>query len=226
MQPRVSLLTKAFKQLKFTESIRKKLIDSLGFPLRELIDTILESLIYCDTPTSELYLLIKSLLQMRDTVEIAISGSDSKQMIETYTLAIRFLGMIDQLDPEIFESLAGTIRDTFHFFQVFFKSYQMMSELVKHLEENKECKTDPFFNQLTTKYLNCNEQWYVEIISHSMMFQEYLTNELQIYSRGTDDEYLTSSRIINSETFQQFITKRKQRLLNESIVNKFSSYII
>lgn len=226
MQPRVSLLTKAFTQLKFTESLRKKLIESLGCPLRELIDMILESLIYCDISTDELHQLINSLLQIRQTVESAIIQSNSNQMFKTYPQAVRFLHMIDQLDSDVFESLAGTIRDTFHFFQVFFKSHQMMNELMEHLDRNEENDKDYFFNQLTTNYLNCNELWYIEIISHSMTFQEYLTCELQIYSKGTDNEYLTSSSIINSKMFQQFVKKRKKRLLNESIIKKFTSHII
>lgn len=226
MQPRISLLTKAIKQLKFTESLRKKLIDSLGLPLRELIDMILESLIYCDISTNESIQLINSLLQIRYTVDKSILNSDSKLMLETYPLVVKFLHLIDRLDSNVFECLAVTIRDTFHFFQVFFKSHQMMNELINHLNNDDATNNDLFFNKLISNYLNCNELWYIEIVSHSLTFQEYLTNELQNCSSCTNNNDLTSSNIINSETFQQFIIKRKQRLLNDSIINKFTSYII
>ena len=215
MQPRISLLTKAIKQLKFTESLRKKLIDSLGLPLRELIDMILESLIYCDISTNESIQLINSLLQIRYTVDKSILNSDSKLMLETYPLVVKFLHLIDRLDSNVFECLAVTIRDTFHFFQVFFKSHQMMNELINHLNNDDATNNDLFFNKLISNYLNCNELWYIEIVSHSLTFQEYLTNELQNCSSCTNNNDLTSSNIINSETFQQFIIKRKQRLLND-----------
>ncbi|SMN22563.1 similar to Naumovozyma castellii NCAS_0H01340 hypothetical protein [Maudiozyma saulgeensis] len=204
----------------FIHRLTRCLVDSLAKPLSELIDILLESMIY--TNHTRHHALINFLLNIRETMETW--GSQRKKVLNTYALIVKFLETIDQLNNNMLQSLELTIKQCFHFFKNFFDSYQMFHNLINHMDNEKNLNETKFVSSIKS-FISFNKQWYIDLMIRSSGYKEFLLTKIKIFSNNINGIDHRNS-IIESDLFKKFLLKRKQRLLAESLINKYRSCII
>jgi len=201
----------------FSRKLTRCLVESLVRPLRELIDILLESLIYTNRHRHRT--LVNVLLNIRENIKS--SNVDARRLTDTYELIVMFLEEIDQLNSRTLQSLELIIKQCFHFFKSFFESFQLFHTLDEHIHNNKNLNDKRFVLSMK-EFVTFNKQWYIELMIHSSGYKEFLSTKNQILPNSNNHPDI----IIESDLFKSFLSKRKQRLLTESLVNRYRSCII
>lgn len=206
---------------KYASTTTNRLVDSIAKPLAELVDTLLESLIYSSGSHahSQTHPLCGSLLVIRETLH---SPDISPQSIShVYHLALNFLTLIDCLNEQTLRRIQSTIESYFGFFHDFWESYRMFDALLHYIKSGRPTDNTTFTRALR-EFHTFNRRWNRALMRESMSYREFLLTRLRIYANDTS--HIADShcaQIIASDLFREFHTKRKQRLLTTSLVNKY-----
>lgn len=200
-----------------------RLVASLALPLRELTDSLLESLIYsCGSAgpaPAHIRSLVGPLLGIRET--LAVRRPTPQSIARAHLLSLEFLALTDRLSDNTLRALQPTIETHFPFFQDFWDAYRQLDALVAHLQQHGPLDS-PEFTQAVHSYTAHNRRWHRALMRESTSYREFLLTQLRIYANGT--AHIADSHcaaIIASDLFGEFHLRRKQRLLATALVNKY-----